>query len=343
MTNRLPVTIVGGYLGAGKTTLLNGLLSAAHGVKLAVIVNDFGSINIDASLIASRGGETIGLANGCVCCTIGDSLALTLHDLAERGNGPEHIIIEASGVADISKIARFGASHPRLTLDCVIVVADAGTIRARADDKYVGDLVRRQLGAADVIVISKIDLLEPRERQRLLAQQIRDWIESETPGARILEADGGALFAQLILAGGTAHIWKAPPPRLDDPAPRCHADDEHAKQFTTWSFSDDRPLDGAALRAAIGALPRAVIRAKGIVRLAEDPSQWFVLQLVGRRWSLQPAPPLDQQPRSSDIIFIGLSGQMDPRDLAALFAGVRTGGSTKQTGSGLTAMRESKP
>ncbi len=108
MVNQIPVTIIGGYLGAGKTTLLNSLLSGAHGVKLAVIVNDFGSINIDAALVANRDGETISLTNGCVCCSIGDNLALTLHDLAEQANGPEHVVIEASGVADPSKIARFG-------------------------------------------------------------------------------------------------------------------------------------------------------------------------------------------------------------------------------------------
>src|SRR5260221_6929532 len=153
MSGQIPVTVIGGSLGAGKTTLLNRLLSQAQGVKLAVLVNDFGSVNIDAGLIASRDGETISLANGCVCCTIGDNLGLALHNLAERPDGPEHIVIEASGVADPAKIAHYAASHPRLALDSIVVVADAETVQERSHDKYVGDLVRLQLAGADVIVL----------------------------------------------------------------------------------------------------------------------------------------------------------------------------------------------
>ncbi len=326
MVNQIPVTIIGGYLGAGKTTLLNSLLSGAHGVKLAVIVNDFGSINIDAALVANRDGKTISLTNGCVCCSIGDNLALTLHDLAEQANGPEHVVIEASGVADPGKIARLAAIHPRLVLDSTIVVADAETIRARADDKYVGDLVRQQLAAADVIVLSKTDLVDARVRQQVFA-----WIGSEVLGARVVESSDAGLFAGLVF-GGTAHAWSALPawPR---PASHHHGD-EHAKLFTTWSFSDDRPLDGAALRAALAALPGAVIRAKGIVWLTESADQPFVVQVVGRRWSLQPAAA-GQEPQQrlphSDMVFIGVTGEFDPRHLADLFADARTDRPAKQT------------
>ncbi len=118
-----------------------------------------------------------------------------------------------------------------------------------------------------------------------------------------------------------------------NPRPTHHGD-EHAKLFTTWSFSDDRPLDGAALRAALAALPGAVIRAKGIVWLAESADQPFVLQVVGRRWSLQPAA-VGQEPRQrlrhSDMVFIGVTGELDPRHLADLFADARTDGPVKQT------------
>jgi G3E family GTPase len=320
MASQLPVTIIGGYLGAGKTTLLNGLLTAAHGVKLAVIVNDFGSVNIDAALVANRDGETVSLANGCVCCSIGDNLGLTLYDLAERANGPEHIVIEASGVAEPANIARFAASHPRLVLDSIIGVADAETIRARVNDKYVGDLVRRQLSAADIIVPSKTDLVDAAARRQVLA-----WIATEVPGARIVETPGASLFAQLVLAGRTAPGRPAP----HQYAPHQHADGGHAELFSTWSFCSDRPLDGAALRAAVAALPPAVIRAKGILCLAEVPDRQFVLQVVGRRWSLEPAPAVDppqQRPGHSDMVFIGLSGEIDPQRLAALFAGAEVKG-----------------
>lgn len=309
-TSRLPVTVIGGYLGAGKTTLLNRLLAEPHGMKLAVLVNDFGSVNVDAALIANRNGETISLTNGCVCCTIGDNLGLALHDLAERPDGPEHIIIEASGVADPGKIAHYAASHPRLVLDGIVVIADADTIRERAADKYVGDLVRLQLAAADMIVLSKTDLAGADA-----CWQVQGWIESEVPGARLLATPGASLFAGLLL-GQRAAL-----------ARRMGAGgDNHRQTFAAWTFSRGRPLDGVALRATIASLPPAVLRAKGIVRLAEEPGRRFVLQLVGRRWSLERMDidgGYDGLPSArSTIVCIGPAGQLDPARLEALFARV---------------------
>lgn len=309
----IPVTVIGGYLGAGKTTLLNRLLADPQGVKFAVVVNDFGSVNIDAALIASREGETISLTNGCVCCSIGDNLALALHDLAERPDGPEHIVIEASGVADPARIADYAASHPRLFLDGIVVVADAETVCKRVHDKYVGDLVRDQLAAADVIVLSKTDLVDAD-----VCRQVREWIATEVPGARIVAAPRAGQVAGFMLSGAT-----------DSTMPRPRPDAEHARQFTTWSFVRRQTLDGDALRAAIAALPAAVVRAKGIVRLAEAPDRRFVLQLVGRRWSLEPELDGAQEALasgSSTIVCIGLTDQLDPEGLEALFAPTPVGG-----------------
>lgn len=288
MTGQIPVAVIGGYLGAGKTTLLNRLLSEARGEKLAVLVNDFGSVNIDAALIAGRDGETISLANGCVCCSIGDDLGLTLHDLAERPDGPgrpDRILIEASGVADPARIAHYAGSHPRLVLDSIVVVADVETIRARAHDKYVGDLVRLQLAAADVIVLSRTDIVDAET-----CREVRRWIETEVPGAQLTAS-----------------------PDLD-----------HRQMFATWTFASELPVDGAVLRAAIAALPAEVVRAKGIVRLTEAPGRRFVLQVAGRRWSLEPESE-DPEPMEwtrSVIVCIGLTGQLDPVQLKGHFSGV---------------------
>ena len=102
---RLPLTVLGGYLGAGKTTLLNRLLSEDHGQRILVMVNDFGAINIDASLIAAASSDTLTLSNGCVCCTMGADLFMAMGDALDRRPRPDHLVIEASGVADPAKIA----------------------------------------------------------------------------------------------------------------------------------------------------------------------------------------------------------------------------------------------
>src|ERR1035441_57589 len=193
----IPVTIIGGYLGAGKTTLLNSLLRCDHGLRLAVLVNDFGSINIDAALIASHDGETISLTNGCVCCSMADNLAISLLELLGRDAPPDHIVIEASGVADPRRIASYGAAHPRLRLDGLIVVADSETIRERSVDKYVGALVMRQLLAADLIVLSKMDLIGEPARAC-----VREFLRETVPHARFFEASHGCIPWDLLLGVG---------------------------------------------------------------------------------------------------------------------------------------------
>ena len=160
MSAQIPFTVIGGFLGAGKTTLLNRLLAGVEGRRFAVLVNDFGALDIDGKLIARHGGDTIALANGCVCCTIGDSLVETVLKLLERPETIDHIVVEASGVADPGRIADLGVLDERLSRDGVVVVADADQVRARAADKRVGDTVLRQLQAADLIVLNKVDLAD---------------------------------------------------------------------------------------------------------------------------------------------------------------------------------------
>ena len=136
----VPLTIIGGFLGSGKTTLLNRILSQPQGRRFAVIVNDFGDIAIDEDLIASHDGQTIALANGCVCCTIGDNFLRTLLDTLKRDPQPDHIVVEASGVADPARIAEIAAIEKDLTLDGVIILADAAGLERQVADSRLVDL-----------------------------------------------------------------------------------------------------------------------------------------------------------------------------------------------------------
>src|SRR5229473_218713 len=152
---------------------------------------------------------------------IGGYLAAALHDLAERPEGPDHIVIEASGVADPATIAGYAQCHPRLGLDAMVILADAETVRARADDKYVGDMVRRQLAAADVIVLSKTDLINVET-----GGQVQRGIVNHVPHARLIAGAEVAAVAELLLAND---IDIASRPRALVPA------GVHTRQFAAWT------------------------------------------------------------------------------------------------------------
>ncbi len=280
MSAPVPFTVIGGFLGAGKTTLLNRLLAGTEGRRFAVLVNDFGALDIDGRLIARHGGDTIALANGCVCCTIGDSLVETVLKLLERKQGFDHIVVEASGVADPGRIADLGVLDDRLVRDGVVVVADAGDVRARAADRRIGDTVRRQLEAADLIVLNKVDLVDD-------LAVLRCWLSTHST-APVLEARQCEVPVDLLFGldrRGTS--GKATP----------------AAAFKSWSYSWPEPVDRAALLDVLQ--DAAVLRGKGIVRLRDCPDRRSVVHLVGKRVDITDAGPWSDTD-DSQLVLLGL-------------------------------------
>lgn len=259
MSGPIPFTVIGGFLGAGKTTLLNRLLRGATGRRFAVLVNDFGALDIDGRLVAEHAGDTIALANGCLCCTIGDSLVTTLLALLDGARRFDHIVVEASGVADPARIADLAVLDQRLSRDGVIVMVDAGEVRLRAADRRIGDTITRQLAAADLLVLNKIDLATD-------LALLRGWLATQSP-APVLEARHADVPIDLLF-GLERHGTSA----ADGPA----------EDFASWSYEWPDPVerDGvlALLRDAEG-----VLRAKGILRFADSPDRRAVVHLVGRR------------------------------------------------------------
>jgi G3E family GTPase len=308
MNRGIGYTVIGGYLGAGKTTLINNLLRDSGNLRLAVLVNDFGDISIDAELIASHDGETIQLASGCICCSLADGFMMALNQMSKRRDQIDHVVVEASGVSDPLKIGQYGAIL-RLELNGVIVLADAEQIREKAANKYVGDTVIRQLQGADLLVLNKVDLVGPEELAAL-----RAWLLGLAPDLRIIATTYGQVPLAVLFG---AHGDKPTDSHNKRHVRVDRAGDEagqhaHQAMYETRSLTCSEPIQEADLRSLVSGLPAGVLRAKGFVHLAEDPEHRYLLQLVGKRWQLTSGEPWGDAPPETRLVFIGLPGSTRP-------------------------------
>jgi G3E family GTPase len=241
----VPVTILTGFLGAGKTTLLNRILNGNHGLRVAVLVNDFGSINIDTELIVGVEDNAISLANGCVCCNIRDDLVETVEMVINRPEQPEYILLEASGVADPSGIA-FTFVQPnfrdRIRLDSIISIVDADQIFAYPEYPGVQELKLRQIGFSDMVVLNKVDLVD-----EVQLQKVRDWINSRMKRVRIVEAVQCDVPLEILLAVG-----RFDPQQLVEADNGHHHDHtDHGQTYSTWSYQTDQPMSLEALNEMV--------------------------------------------------------------------------------------------
>ena len=323
MTARVPMNVLGGFLGAGKTTLLNRILAGSHGVRCAVLVNDFGELAVDGGLVAAHDGETVTFANGCVCCSMGDDLVGTLDRLLGGARPPEHILVEASGVADPGAIADVATLHPGLARDLVVVLADVETVRARYGDSRLQDTVTRQLAAADLLVLNKCDRVPEAEirgaeawaRERSPAPAIRS-VDADVPmelltGARTDAARPAPPGAASPEPSGAAPVAvkSASHVRADAPGPEAHQHGaDHASRFVSRFVPCPAPVDPGRLRAALSDLMPRVLRAKGFVVSAEGSGrEWLVVQACGRTVNVERGHPVPEHSTPAPgLVFIGL-------------------------------------
>ena len=158
----IPLTLISGYLGTGKTTLINNLLRTTK-KKIALLVNDFGDVNIDESLIEARTDSVLSIAGGCVCCSYGNELIETLESMNSNELLPDHIVLEASGIALPSKIIQTISLMEFLSFHGTVLLTDASRLRSQLNDLYISDTISLQIEQHDLLVLNKTDLLEEDE------------------------------------------------------------------------------------------------------------------------------------------------------------------------------------
>ena len=301
MSDPIPVTVVGGYLGAGKTTLVNHLLRHAAGLRIAVLVNDFGELPIDADLIEGRDGEVVSIAGGCVCCSFGSDLVAALMRLPERTPRPDQVLIETSGVALPASVARSVTLLQAFRRDATVVLADAATVRDRAADRYVGDTVTRQLAEADLILLNKCDLASPSA-----IAQLAPWLRAQAPQARVIHAQRGAVPPDVLLGVAAASASHAAPGWLRSGTLERRTAPAASTAFESIALQPASALDVAALAVALADPALGLLRSKGI--LQDLDGGWRALHVVGSRWE---ASRVARPPASSALVCIAVAGQLD--------------------------------
>lgn len=314
--NRLPFTLLGGYLGAGKTTIVNRLLARNDGRRLVVLVNDVGGVNVDAALIARHGGETLELTNGCVCCAIADDLGPALERVRALAAGPtppDQVVMELSGVAEPTRVAPW-ANTTGFRLDGIVICADADQIVELAARRFVGDTIRTQLAAADLVLLTKTDLAADD------GEVARSFVARLT-AAPIVDA-GDVEIANVLSVGrsdprpgSTAGM-----PRADESRGNMPRADESRGNMPRADMHRDMTIDVggrsfAELERLVDGLGSDVIRAKGIAGCT-DRAHPVEVHVVGARRELRERPDLSLDTATDVLVTISAksSGEVDAED-----------------------------
>ncbi|MGR3760236.1 cobalamin biosynthesis protein CobW [Roseobacteraceae bacterium NS-SX3] len=336
--NKIPVTVITGFLGAGKTTLIRHLMQNPQGKRLAVVVNEFGTAGVDGDILKSCADENcpaeniMELANGCICCTVADDFIPTIEQLMDLPEKPDHIVIETSGLAlpkPLLKAFDWPAIRSRITVDGVIALADAEAVakgqfapdldavqaQREADDSIdhetpLSEVFEDQISCADIVLLSKADLAGDAG-----VEKARAVIEAEAPRKLpILPMSEGVIDPRIILGLGAAaeDDLEARPSHHDG-----HHDHEH-DDFESIVVEMGEVSDPEALQNAIVKLARErnILRVKGYVAVEGKPMRMLV-QAVGERLRAQYDRPWGAQPRKTQLVVIAEHDNIDEQAIRA--------------------------
>lgn len=339
---KTPVTVITGFLGSGKTTLIRHLMQNPQGRRLAVLVNEFGTVGVDGDILRDcadencPAGNIVELANGCICCTVADDFIPTIQALLSRSPRPDHILIETSGLAlpkPLLKAFDWPEIRSRITVDGVVALADAEAVAAgrfapdpeaveaqrAADDSLdhetpLSEVFEDQIACADLILLTKADLAG----EAGLAAA-RKAIAAEAPRpVPMLAVTDGAVDPRVVLGLNAA----AEDDLAARPSHHDGADDHEHDDFASAVIALPEIAEAAALAEAVAALGRdhKVLRVKGHVAVAGKPMRLLV-QAVGARVRQQFDRPWGDAPRQSRLVVIAERGDLDPAAIAAHLGG----------------------
>jgi G3E family GTPase len=312
---RIPVTVLTGYLGAGKTTLLNRILSEDHGRRYAVKVNEFGEIGIDGELVLNSSEELFEMNNGCICCTVRGDLVRTLHSLLAKAGELDAIVVETTGLADPAPVAQTflvdRTLQARAMLDSVTTLVDARHIGARlADSREAAE----QIAFADVIVLNKTDLVGDEE-----LEQIEERLRALNPHAPIHRAERADIALDKVLGRGGFDLDRIDAPDAgacsepghvhDEHCGHGHHHHEHDGDIHSVSLSSETPMVasriGDWLEKLLTEQGQDILRAKGVIDIEGDDRR-LVFQAVHMMLEGDfQRPWAEGERRRSRLVFIG--------------------------------------
>lgn len=294
---RAPLTVIGGFLGAGKTTYLNGLIREGIPENSLIVINDFGDINIDAELIDYRDDRMIQLTNGCICCTLGGTLAEQLAKAMRLKASPEAVFIETSGVADPARIADIARLSHRLTLKEVVCLVDGGQIEAHRRDPLTGDTWRAQVQAATRILVNRLPAAEDAEAHLSELRRLNATAVVQDTGRPASSAsDGRPVETPAVTARPLAHDASSP------------------RGWQSASVAMPAAVELERVQALLRDHADVLLRAKGFVQCRRRGSR-RLLQFSGGRLSAQPAPASSGR---CQLVCIGRAGGRFEALIAAL-------------------------